>query len=406
MDSRLRSQFASAGFARRAAARHASDEPGRTGAGVKTVGRVQTIQVLRGVAALLVVLNHATNVIDARADFVHGTWIDYPALNNLGAIGVDIFFVISGFAMAEAVRAKPDRSAARFLIERFVRIMPLFWTMSVVAAAASFALGTPMSLASAANTITMLPIFPQEHYAAPILVVGWTLAFEWMFYLLIAAGVLVSRRHAVTIAMALAIALALLSLEPTERPPLGKLVFNTMYAEFGFGIAIAWLWRAGRLNRRPVKGWLLLALAAAGIGWTLWRDISYFAYLDTLFAGHADRSRALLWGVPSAAFTAGALALGEWWLARGGGRGGGWQWALRIGDASFSIYLVHLPLMWIAEAALPAVSVPGEMIVALLSLASVGVGLAVYRWGEQPLLTISRGVVSGRPAAELMPAAA
>jgi peptidoglycan/LPS O-acetylase OafA/YrhL len=79
---------------------------------------------------------------------------------------------------------------------------------------------------------------------------------------------------------------------------------------------------------------------------------------------------------------------------------------LRIGDASFSIYLVHLPLMWIAEATLPRASVPGEVIVAVLSLASVGVGLALYRWGEQPLLTISRRIVSGRPAAGLVPAPA
>jgi exopolysaccharide production protein ExoZ len=372
---------------------------------VKTAQRVEVIQALRGLAALLVVLNHATNVIDERADIVHGAWIDYQPLNNLGAIGVDIFFVISGFAMAEAVRAKPGRGPARFLIERFVRIMPLFWFMSMLTAAVLYALDKPMSWASVANTVTMLPIYPQHRYAEPVLAVGWTLAFEWVFYALIAAGLAVSRRHAVAIAMALALTLVLLSLEPAGRSPLGKLVLNTMYAEFAFGIGIAWLWRAGRLGGGDTAGPVLLIAAAGGVGWTLWRDFSYFAHLDALFVGGADLYRALLWGLPSAALVAGALAVCEPRLANGR-PGRGWQSALRIGNASFSIYLVHLPVMWIAEASLPHTRLAGELIIGMLSLACLGLGLAAYRWIEQPLVAFSRRTVSGTQPASFQPVAA
>ncbi|MBP0575775.1 acyltransferase family protein, partial [Mycobacterium tuberculosis] len=65
----------------------------------------------------------------AAADAV-ATWL-VPSVNRL-AVGVDIFFVISGFVMAAAVdRPHPPRWSA-FLIRRAARIYPLYWLATLI----------------------------------------------------------------------------------------------------------------------------------------------------------------------------------------------------------------------------------------------------------------------------------
>ena len=75
----------------------------------------RSIQVLRAIAATAVVVDHAD-----RARNLNGH-------ADLGAAGVDLFFVISGFIMASILS---DRTATRFLIDRARRIFPLWLSLS------------------------------------------------------------------------------------------------------------------------------------------------------------------------------------------------------------------------------------------------------------------------------------
>jgi exopolysaccharide production protein ExoZ len=86
-----------------------------------------TIQALRAVAALLVVLLHAFETWGERVDPAA------PGVNwDNGAAGVDIFFIISGFVMVISSRRLVDQAGAWliFLRHRVVRIVPLYWLLT------------------------------------------------------------------------------------------------------------------------------------------------------------------------------------------------------------------------------------------------------------------------------------
>src|SRR6185295_16528642 len=92
---------------------------------------------------------------------------------RLGAAGVDLFFVISGFIMATCTGG---RSASEFLADRAWRIYPL-WLIAVV----PWLFMAPVSLLGIVRSLTLWPVYG-HHYVDPALGVGWTLSFELLFY--------------------------------------------------------------------------------------------------------------------------------------------------------------------------------------------------------------------------------
>ena len=90
---------------------------------------VLSVQYLRAVAALLVVFHHARQFPGFK-DAV-GT--------GVGSAGVDMFFVISGFVMA-VTAGRRNYPAFRFLARRGLRIIPLYWSMTLLSAVLAFAL--------------------------------------------------------------------------------------------------------------------------------------------------------------------------------------------------------------------------------------------------------------------------
>jgi exopolysaccharide production protein ExoZ len=119
--------------------------------------KLRSVQVLRAVAALLVVWAHASNTV-------------------YGRVGVDIFFVISGFIIA---RIAARREPVRFIIDRVWRIYPVYWiaVLPWVALAYSLNASTPDRLAA---TITLWPVYGE--YVQPYLRPAWSLCFEMLFY--------------------------------------------------------------------------------------------------------------------------------------------------------------------------------------------------------------------------------
>ena len=87
-------------------------------------GKLNSIQYLRALAALTVVVAHAwDHPLPATP---------WPAA-AMGEFGVALFFVISGYIMV-AITGEGRFSAAQFLKRRAIRIVPLYWMATTLAA--------------------------------------------------------------------------------------------------------------------------------------------------------------------------------------------------------------------------------------------------------------------------------
>ena len=261
------------------------------------------------------------------------------ALWTNGAPRVDIFFVISGFVMVVSSRrlvAQPG-GGLTFMRDRIVRIVPLYWLLTtlklvLVFAFAGLALRSSLDIDYVLRSYLFLPMVDSAGHFRPLLPVGWTLTYEFLFYVLFAVA-LALRVDALRILIPAFAVFAALALLRTESWPAWTILFSTSVIEFLFGVVLA---------RWVLQGWSLPpAVAASAI-------IAGFALILIVPEG-SENLRTLSWGIPALAVVAGAVSL-ETRLAAVLPK-----WLLTLGDASYSIYLVHgfvLPAVGVAVIAL------------------------------------------------------
>jgi exopolysaccharide production protein ExoZ len=175
---------------------------------------IASVQILRFIAALIVVLDHCEYVGGTIADRQKMSFY-FPAFP--GRLGVDIFFVISGFIMVYISSDGKGWTTApiEFFSGRWKRIVPIYLVATSLYVALFFASGvftrwsSPQYLTSALfipyfDTTTDLPF--------PILSQGWTLNFEMFFYALFAISLSFSRRIALPSLSAAFVTLVLVGL--------------------------------------------------------------------------------------------------------------------------------------------------------------------------------------------------
>jgi len=167
---------------------------------------VNSLQILRALAALLVVVWHSKLSIKG---FAHNYWVDgesvfrsqnYPHIVNHLYLGVDIFFCISGFIMCLLLQRSSGgpRSSAQFLLDRAVRIIPPYWfftafvyiAYSVSSGAYNLGNFSGNAYADASRFLVSSLLLPSDQ--VPVLPVGWTLIHETLFY--IACGLMICFR--------------------------------------------------------------------------------------------------------------------------------------------------------------------------------------------------------------------
>lgn len=342
--------------------------------------RLGAIQSARAIAALIVVFVHAIDAARRLGGPGVGVFAAFPNLAVFGGSGVDLFFVISGFVMTHTlVHGGADHRSMHFFRRRITRIVPLFLLVSL-----AFLVLNPYDDVFAWQSIfysaTVLPVFDLSGYHAPALYVGWTLGFEFAFYTIVAAAsARGGGRRAVPLLLGLTIIAGLAGLlyEPRWAPL--RLLANPLQFEFALGVAL-WLafdlgWLRGRgAVARLVGATMLLLGCAFGIALPLTSH-----YADAV-AGSSGLARTLDWGLPWALILAGMLTapIGATRLSGG---------LRRIGDASYSIYLVHPFAVALAWRAASSAWLTGTFIfIGAAMVASVLLGMAVHHWLEQPLL--------------------
>lgn len=277
------------------------------------------IQMLRGFAAFLVLSAHANYLVGAPPPAAASIPL------NGGAVGVDIFFVISGFVIAMTTdnRRKTPRA---FLADRMMRVLPLYYIAS-----APFILLKPLEFEGLWNTYFLAPIFDSGGYSNPAHRFGWTIALEVWFYLLFACAMALRPRNACH-AFAAAILTAIIAAALYPGAWTGARFFGMpLAAEFLAGIAI-FKWRKNLGLRFALAaltaGPLLLAIS-------MW----FFPFVGKheLMFGTPGLAfvRLFAWGAPAALIVAGFVA------AEQAGRLPKAPALVWFGDISYSFYLAQ-----------------------------------------------------------------
>ncbi|HEY2857576.1 MAG TPA: acyltransferase, partial [Terracidiphilus sp.] len=283
--------------------------------------KLDSIQMLRGLAASSVVIYHCAH----RVNLNWPSLSTQSSLENVGAAGVDLFFVISGFIMAYTTAERsglPDSLA--FLGNRIRRIYPLYWiwtTVLVALWAGKLALvGHKYAFTYVLASYLLIPVGNGTVFE-PILFQGWTLTYEMLFYLAfaltIACGLKSSWRLPALVATFLFLAALGCALPPASG--IRSVLTNPVLAEFLLGVLAADL--AQRLSKARLRH-LPATLAISGV----------VLLLASALCQRNHELRWLVWGGPNFLIVLGA-ALQSARLYPG--------ILVFLGDASYSIYLSH-----------------------------------------------------------------
>lgn len=136
--------------------------------------RLAELDALRGVAVILVVLYHYTTRVGEL--FPSAAWGEFA----FGSYGVHLFFVISGFVIVMTL----ERSARAldFVVARFSRLYPAYWTGVLATALVLALLRGPMDPPSLSQVLVNLTMLQSFFKVPPVDGVYWTLEVELLFY--------------------------------------------------------------------------------------------------------------------------------------------------------------------------------------------------------------------------------
>ena len=320
--------------------------------------KLEWLQALRGVAALMVVMVHNRGVLlDTEAGKVIANHVLLPM-----AMGVDLFFIISGFLMVLTTRDFDGTSAyaGKFLAKRLARIWPLFAVMSVVALVVEHGFHGFRELPVALPYLEGLVFIPHNPAASGIYFqmavgVAWTLCFECYFYLLFGASMFFGRWRYWAMAAWFALMLVAIpiyrggyNLGVATQPLVAwsryaNLAVNPIVWDFVFGMLAGWLYvsRVTVKSRVAIYTMAIVSMVALLAAWHRLGMVNFF--------GPGG------WGAPLVILFA-CIVL----LAKAGDIAVPAQWVW-LGEISYSLYLVHVYVFEIMQRIVTSLSLAPEV---------------------------------------------
>lgn len=329
------------------------DRPGQPAA-----GRLAEIDALRGLAALSVVLFHATTRFNDLFMPTPPPTFAFPD----GHYGVNLFFIISGFVIFMTLEktARP----MDFVVSRFSRLFPAYWVAILLTFSITHLLGLPGKLVDAGVAIGNLMMIHGLFRIPHVDGVYWTLEVELLFY----AGMFLLHRLQ-----------ALTQIQTVLR---GLLALRLLYFVLERGFAIDLPWTISRLLILDYLPWFAIGISI---------------YLLTSRPGTATRKgpaitlacallTLLIVGSPFLAAL--ALALGLAVLLAASGRAPVLRHRLLVwlGSISYPLYLLHENIGWSVQLRLGALGVPVDLGVLLAILLSLALAALLSATVEQPAM--------------------
>ncbi len=314
------------------------------------------IQLARAIAALSVCYFHSWTILDR---FPQGAAHPIPGLSRYGWLGVDLFFGVSGFVICLVV-TRPSFRPTQFLIRRVFRIYPLWLITLSLWAMMAWAWRGLLPTETLERFVYSATLLPTNGF--PFYDIGWSLQHEMLFYLIAVAIVPVA-------GIAGLLAFLCFSAAANQLLPLPWYLaqFASYHAEFLAG-ALAFL-LAPRL--RWAGAILPIATGAALISAVL----------------IADGSR-LLVAVPVFFFVVGFANVQEI----------GTLGAVTLGDASYSIYLIHPLVFAVTKSATKITGTSATWAEEPLRFAAITlvicISLLSWRFFERPMIEAGENIAA------------
>ncbi|MEF0940962.1 acyltransferase family protein [Rhizobium sp. BR 362] len=317
------------------------------------------IQYLRGFAALAVVLFHA-------AERTGNPF-------RIGAAGVDVFFVISGFIMWTMSERRPV-TPMRFLLDRLQRIAPSYWIVTSIMIAGALAGLFPSMKLTAAHifgSLFFIPVrSPSNGEIWPVLVQGWTLNFEMFFYVIFAATLLLPRRLQLVSMAGIFLAFVIASNIFNPQSSLLLTYAQPIILEFVAGAVLGRLWLAGSI---PGAGLGLALVLAALSGFTAieligldFNEVTCGPLAVTLVLGIVSLERSgKLPNIPLLTY---------------------------LGNSSYSIYLWHTLAISVVIKVVASTQMPSDVATFLSVISGTLLGICAYEAVEKPLRNLLRSL--------------
>ncbi len=341
--------------------------------------KIQNIQSLRGIAVLSVVLFHLMTI---EKDY-GGVETILPSFLDFGMFGVDLFFIISGFIMVTLTRGKfqNTKQALHFFYQRITRIYPTYWVYFTLFLAI-FLINPSLVKSTQIDILSSFLLLPSN--VPPLVKVSWTLVHEIYFYLIFFLILLFIPEKRMPLAILLwAVVVILLNYLFESSNPFSVLVSHPLTIEFIGGCFLAINFIPTKKNTSMGTG-LLLTLAFIGLIFSIYG----FNYYQHIYESAIPTGwwRVIIFGIPASLLVFFFINLEKnGFLIH--------PLLVKIGDASYSIYLSHVFVLsaggqlWLTFQ-VNSIYDNIFMIPALFILIII-IGTFSYNFIEKPLLAIS-----------------
>lgn len=335
--------------------------------------QIESLQVMRGIAAVAVAFYHVYIILMQPE---YGAQVVFQSVARHGFLGVSFFFVLSGFTIALAHHKDIGRPHAisKYFKRRFLRVYPVYWVyLTGFIAAAAVGLGHPDFSWAPLNLVSAYMLVPLDEAMTLPLKVAWTLVYEIRFYVLFALFILAAHFAAMLFGFW---AITIVALLVTGNSPEHG-IFSVWNLYFIAGL-VAYFW----LYRLPwFMGYLLLF---AGVS-----SASIYVLQSPEVTRISDLSNQSQWLQIFLIATFVFIVVGAALLEKRYGVKYP-RPLLWLGEASYSIYLVHSAaisvfMIIIAKSGLSG-WFPVELTFLIAFCFSVSAGAIAYVVIERPLL--------------------
>lgn len=353
----------------------------------------KTLDAWRGIASIWVVLVHASLIIGVLFPDLVSTPLFVACYR--GGLGVQMFFVISGYCIASAAgsAARREHGFWQFMRARFRRVYPAYWCAfllyAALAIASSWLVATGRLKSSIlgdhdpthqgwAYTVTNLGLVQAPFHQSYLVGVSWTLCYEVFFYLIIGVGLLCTKGRGETVMLNALHGLTVAALLVLLFAPQYRLFPFDMWPQFGLGVLV-YDWLKHSDQQRP-------RLWAAGIALL---TLAFVARWDIPIGTLGEPGR-LTFSV-ALAFAAALL-----WLHRHDpllSRVFVIKGLSTVGLFSYSLYLMHVLCLGLLNQAAKRVHLPhalAEVWLLLSLLLALAAGRIFYHFCERPFLRSNR----------------